>query len=172
MNATLNFHQSQFIAALYQENYTWLYAWLIKKLKQQEYAEDILQDTFYRIIKLPPSTIIHHPRSYLAQTATRIIIDQARRKQVEQAYLDYLSAQDAQYNLETPENILLAVELLDRIATMLDGMDEKIRQIFLLRYLEDLNQLEIAEQLQLSRRQVQLALIKAIQHCDYILQTA
>jgi RNA polymerase sigma-70 factor (ECF subfamily) len=170
MNIALKFKQHQLFADLYQAHYAWLYHWLLKKLRQNEQAEDVAQDTFMRILYAQNFENITHPKSYLAQTATRIIIDQARRKQIEQAYLDYLTAQDQQYEIETPESILLAVELLERVARMLDGLPEQPRQIFLMRYLEGLTQLQIAEQLNISRRMVQGALAKAIQHCDQILQ--
>lgn len=169
MNIALKHQQQQLFASLYQAHYGWLYHWLLKKLRQNEQAEDVVQDTFIRFLSTPNFENIEHPKSYLAQTATRIIIDQARRKQLEQAYLDYLTVNE-QHELETPENILLAVELLERVARMLDGLAEQTRQIFLMRYLEGLTQLEIAEQLDISRRVVQGALIKAIQHCDQILQ--
>lgn len=169
MNALLNFKRNQLITQLYQEHYFWLYSWLMKKLKQTEQAEDVAQDTFVRILNGQNIENISYPKSFLAQTATRIIIDQSRRKQLEQAYLDYLTVQEPQTDRNTPENILLAIELLDRIAKMLDGLQDQARQIFLMRYLDGLSQTEIAIQLNITRRVVQLALIKAIQHCDIIL---
>lgn len=168
MSPAIHQTQKKFFERLYRENYAWLYYWLLKNLKQCENAQDVVQDTFETVLNAQEITKIQHPKSFLAKVATRIIIDQSRRRTIEQAYIDYLSLQAMQHDLTTPENIILAVELLERIAKMLDGLDAQIRQIFLLRYIDGLTQLEIAEQLNISRRVVQLALIKALQHCDSI----
>jgi RNA polymerase sigma factor (sigma-70 family) len=168
MKNPLHPSQNHLIASLYQEHYAWLYAWLSKKIIPHDQVEDIAQDTFCKLLKLSQPPLIQHPKSYLAQTASRIMIDQARRRQIEQSYLEYLSAQQATHHHDSPENILVAIELLDRLAWMLDDLAEPMRQVFLLRYMDGLNQLQIAERLELSRRQVQLLLIKAIHHCDQI----
>ncbi|WP_157758127.1 sigma-70 family RNA polymerase sigma factor [Acinetobacter larvae] len=155
---------------LYREHYAWLYVWLCNRLQQNSHVEDVLQDTFVKLLKSNLVEQIQHPKSYLAQTASRIIIDQARRKYIEQAYLDYLATHQQDSDCNTPENILCAIELLERLASMLEGLDAQVRQIFLLRYLDELTQLQIAARLNLSRGTVQRALIHAIQHCDAIIR--
>lgn len=170
MDDALDLSRKKFLEHLYRDNYAWLYAWLWKNLKQQQDAEDVLQSTFVKVLSVD-ATSISHPKSYLAKIATRIVIDQARRKQIEQAYLQYLAGQAIAHDVASPEQILLALELFERIAKMLHGLDALSQQVFLLCYIEHISQAQIAEQLQLTRRQVQYALIKAMQHCDLVLRS-
>lgn len=162
---------SNLVEHLYQDHHEWLYHWLCQKIQNHQSAEDIVQDTFEKLLCSQELNHIQYPKSFLAQIASRIVIDQARRRQIEQAYLDYLAVQEIEHDLGSPESILIAIELLDRIAQMLAGLDEQVRQIFLLKYIDSLTQAEIAEKLQITRRTVQMALIKALQHCDTILHS-
>ena len=42
---------THYIAELYKAHYGWLYGWLYKKLGSAENAEDVLQDTFTKLIR-------------------------------------------------------------------------------------------------------------------------
>lgn len=167
MNVLQN--EQSLLAKLYQEHYSWLYFWLLKKVEGSSQAEDILQDTFLKILTAGKVFSIEQPKPYLMKTATRVIIDQKRRKKIEQAYLDYLTNFVSDEDVNTPEQMVLAIETLDRIAMMLDGLTERTRQIFLARYLDGYSQIQIADTFGVSRRTVQYDLIKALQHCDAIL---
>lgn len=167
MDKALNLSKQKFLDHLYRDNYAWLFAWLYKSLQQRHDTEDVLQSTFVKVLSSEFRSI-KHPKAFLAKIATRIVIDQQRRKQIEQAYLAYLSTQNLQ-DSSSPEAMLLAVELFERITMMLQGLDQLSQKIFLLSYIDHMSQAEIAQQLHLSRRQVQYALIKALQHCDQIL---
>ncbi|WP_353171854.1 sigma-70 family RNA polymerase sigma factor [Acinetobacter rudis] len=168
-STTTNEHS--LLSQLYKAHYSWLYYWLLKKMDGAAQAEDVLQDTFIKILRAGDTLNIQKPKSYLIKTATRIIIDQKRRKVIEQAYLEYLQLNGAQYDDTNPEQVIIAIETLDRIAMMLDGLPERVRKVFLARYLEGHQQMKIAEDFAISRRTVQLDLIKALQHCDAILSS-
>lgn len=161
--------EQDFLAKLYQEHYSWLYFWLLKKLEGRAQAEDVVQDTFVKILRAGKVLQIEQPKPYLIKTATRVIIDLKRRRKIEQAYLDYFESFEQGGDENSPEKILVAIETLDRIAMMLNGLIERTRQIFLARYLDGYSQLQIAEMLGISRRTVQYDLMKALQHCDAIL---
>jgi RNA polymerase sigma factor (sigma-70 family) len=167
MNTTAK-HAQKFFEGIYRDNYAWLYHWLFRQLKQPHQAEDVAQDTFVKLLSIELESV-QYPKSFLAKIATRIVIDQARRKQIEQAYLEYLSLQHQQQDMASPESIVLAVELFARIVHMLQGLEPMAQQVFLMSYIDQLSQEQIAIQLHLTRRQVQYALIKALAHCDCIL---
>ena len=161
------------ISALYSEHHSWLFGWLRRKLGCAHNAADLAQDTFARILNARESVAtLREPRAFLSTTARRLIIDQSRRKKIENAYLQELAlTAQALEGFQSPEQILATLEALEQIAFILEGMHEKARQAFVLYYLDGLTQCEIARQLSLSDRTVRKYLIQALLHCSHSLDT-
>lgn len=161
------------ISALYSEHHGWLFGWLRRKLGCAHNAADLAQDTFARILNARESVAtLREPRAFLSTTARRLIIDQSRRKKIENAYLQELAlTAQALEGFQSPEQILATLEALEQIAFILEGMHEKARQAFVLYYLDGMTQCEIARQLGLSDRTVRKYLIQALLHCSHSLDT-
>ena len=161
------------ISNLYCEHHGWLFGWLRRKLGGARNAEDLAQDTFTRILNARESVAtLREPRAFLSTTARRLIIDQVRRKHIENAYLQELAlTAQALEGYQSPEQILTTLEALEHIAFILEGMQDKVRQAFVLYYLDGLKQSEIARQLALSDRTVRKYLIQALLHCSHSLDT-
>ncbi|NBG91541.1 MULTISPECIES: sigma-70 family RNA polymerase sigma factor [Pseudomonas] len=161
------------ITNLYSEHHGWLFGWLRRKLGCAQNAADLAQDTFTRILNARESVAtLREPRAFLSTTARRLIIDQVRRKQIENAYLQELAlTAQALEGFQSPEQILTTLEALEHIAFILEGMQDKVRQAFVLYYLDGLKQSEIARQLALSDRTVRKYLIQALLHCSHSLDT-
>nr|WP_314492062.1 sigma-70 family RNA polymerase sigma factor [uncultured Pseudomonas sp.] len=161
------------ISALYSEHHSWLFGWLRRKLGCAHNAADLAQDTFARILNARESVAtLREPRAFLSTTARRLIIDQSRRKKIENAYLQELAlTAQALEGFQSPEQILTTLEALEQIAFILEGMHEKARQAFVMYYLDGLTQCEIARQLSLSDRTVRKYLIQALLHCSHSLDT-
>lgn len=161
------------ISALYSEHHSWLFGWLRRKLGCAHNAADLAQDTFARILNARESVAtLREPRAFLSTTARRLIIDQSRRKKIENAYLQELAlTAQALEGFQSPEQILATLEALEQIAFILEGMHEKARQAFVLYYLDGMTQCEIARQLGLSDRTVRKYLIQALLHCSHSLDT-
>ena len=161
------------ISNLYSEHHGWLFGWLRRKLGCAQNAADLAQDTFTRILNARESVAtLREPRAFLSTTARRLIIDQVRRKPIENAYLQELAlTAQALEGFQSPEQILTTLEALEHIAFILEGMQDKVRQAFVLYYLDGLKQSEIARQLALSDRTVRKYLIQALLHCSHSLDT-
>ena len=161
------------ITELYSEHHGWLHGWLRRKLGCTHNAADLAQDTFARILNARESVAtLREPRAFLSTTARRLIIDQVRRKKIENAYLQELAlTAEALEGFQSPEQILTTLEALEQIAFILEGMPEKVRQAFVLYYLDGTAQAEIARQLGLSDRTVRKYLIQALLHCSHSLDT-
>jgi len=157
------------ITELYSEHHGWLFTWLRRKLGCAQNAADLAQDTFARILHARESVAgIREPRAYLSTTARRLVIDQARRRQIENAYLQELAlTAEALEGFQSPEQINTTLEALEHIAFILEGMHDNSRQAFVLYYLDDLTQAQIARQLKLSERTVRKYLIQALLHCSH-----
>ncbi|WP_374979453.1 sigma-70 family RNA polymerase sigma factor [Pseudomonas solani] len=158
----------QDVHRLYKDHHGWLQGWLRRRLGDRERAADIAQDTFLRLLvtrRLPGSG---EGRSYLAQIARNLVIDQWRRQRIEQAYLDSLAMlpEPEPPSLETRA---MVIETLLQIDAMLDSMPAKVREAFMLSQFEGLTYPQIAERLQVSVSSVQKYMIRAIQACYQVL---
>lgn len=158
----------QDIATLYGEHHAWLFGWLRRKLGCAHHAADVAQDTFMRLLTvndaLPP---LAEPRAFLTTTAQRLLIDRGRRHQLEEAYRRELQAlaDDLPYH-PSPEEILQAVQVLARIAAVLDDLPVKPRTAFMLHYVDGATHADIARQLGVSTRMVHKYLVQALLRCD------
>ncbi|KVV10518.1 MULTISPECIES: sigma-70 family RNA polymerase sigma factor [Pseudomonas] len=161
------------ISDLYCEHHGWLLGWLRRKLGCAQNAADVAQDTFARILNARESVAsLREPRAFLSTTARRLIIDQARRKKIENAYLSQLAlTAEALEGHQSAEDIIATLEALEQIAFILEGLPEKTRQAFVLYYLDGLNQADIGRQLGLSDRTVRKYLIQALLHCSHSMNT-
>lgn len=122
------------ISDLYCEHHGWLLGWLRRKLGCAQNAADVAQDTFARILNARESVAsLREPRAFLSTTARRLIIDQARRKKIENAYLSQLAlTAEALEGHQSAEDIIATLEALEQIAFILEGLPEKTRQAFVL----------------------------------------
>ncbi len=128
----------QTLAAMYSEHHGWLHNWLRKKLGCSQHAADLAHDAFIRVLMLAEPQNIKEPRAFLATTAGRLLIDGARRRRIEKAYMEALVIQCEDAGMPDPAAIYVALQALERIAEMLAGLPAKAREAFLLSRLDGL----------------------------------
>jgi len=158
--------QHEKIDQLYTQQHHWLYSWLCKKLGCSYRAADVAQDTFTRLLSLPQLPSMIEPRAYLSTTATRLIIDQARRKKVEQHYLDHYSFyHDIERTAPSAEELLIITETVAAIVHLLEDLPEKCQRAFLMSRLDGMRHAEIATELGVSTSMVKQYMAKAMVHC-------
>jgi RNA polymerase sigma-70 factor (ECF subfamily) len=153
------------ITELYRAHNVWLFGWLRKKLGCGSDAEDLTHDTFCRIMQKGDIGDIHEPRAYLTTTATRLMIDLVRRRNIEQVYLEALALVQTEAYDHSPEHYREAVETLNAIAQMLEGVPEKARRAFLLSRLENMAYAEIAMSMNISVSMVKKYIAQVMVHC-------
>lgn len=155
------------LEALYQGHHGWLLGWLRRRLHCPHNAADVAQDTFIRVLCAGPYVAPSQPRAFLATVARRLLIDNGRRKRLEQAYRDELELWACSLDqAPSPEQILLAVQVLESIDRALSRLAPRVREAFMLRHLEGLSQNDIAVRLGISLRTVQMDLVSALEACD------
>jgi len=166
--------RNELISLLFHKHHGWLSAWLRKKTGCQHRAADLVQEAFARILLLPDPRQLEQPRAFMVTTATRILIDEQRRRLLEQTYLEalYRLQGDDPACADTPEQIMQAVQALETISSMLDGLAAKPRRAFLLSRFDGLGHAEIATELGVSASMVKQYLASALGHCYRVLYPA
>ena len=156
------------LQALYSEHHGWLKNWLRSKLGNAADAADLAQDTFLRLLGRSDSLDLRTPRAFLRTVARGLVIDHWRREELERAYLEAL-AQVPEAAAPSPEERELILEVLERIALMLDRLKPKARTAFLLAQCEGLTHKEVAAQMGISLRSVERYVADALYQC-YLLR--
>lgn len=135
--------------SLYGTHHGWLKSWLTRKLQSAFDADDIAQDTFLRVMVSETLSTIRDPRSFLCTIAKRVMVDLFRRNALEKAYLEMLALMP-EGGAPSPEERESQLETLQLLDSMLDGLNGKTREAFLLSQLDGLTYSEIAHKLGVS----------------------
>ncbi|MFP4136758.1 MAG: sigma-70 family RNA polymerase sigma factor [Halomonas sp.] len=156
---------------LYRSEYGWLRGWLRQKLGCPARADDCTQDTFLRVLDSPRTEPVERPRAFLARIATRLLIDDARRARLEQAWRETYALVVAEHaRAPSAEEINELVDTLEQVARLLEGLPEKPRQAFLRFRLDGASQAEIASELGVSVSMVKKYVAQGLLHCHRALQ--
>ena len=160
-------HPQHAVERLYTEHRGWLQSWLRRKLGCADHAADLAQETFIRVLTARGASAVEQvrePRPFLATVAKRLVMHHHRRQLLETSYLEALAALP-QEMAPSPEEQLLAVQALQQIDAVLDGLPARVKEAFLLAHLEELGYAEIAERLGVSTSSVKQYLTRANRQC-------
>ena len=138
---------------IYKRYWRQLYNQAFKRLKHQELCEEIVQDVFVDLWVNRKKRNIEHLYPYL-QTAIRYQVFMMYHKNKKLPYFE----QPLEHIISIPpqaDSAFFLSELTAAIESWLDLQPEKRREIFRLRYLEELTTKEIADQLCISQKTVQ-----------------
>lgn len=113
------------------------------------WATDLVQESFYRAgLELEKWKKIDNLKSFIFRIATNLIIDQSRKIKIES--LDQMEEENEYIPNSTfpsPERQAHAQMEMERMYGILDELPAPDRDIFLLRFVEDITPKEIAEML-------------------------
>ncbi|AEG01277.1 RNA polymerase sigma factor [Methylomonas methanica] len=131
-----------------------------------EMAEDVVQESFLRLMQHPDPQTIENHRAYLYKLTGNTLIDYQRKLAVRQRYhsetpdLDSLPA-------ETPglDVALHHQQVLRGVLQALDGLPPMQRSIFLLHRFDGLTYQQIGKLLKMSRSSVERQFYAALEHC-------
>lgn len=162
--STAEFALREQLHHLYNDHHGWLVAWLRRKLGCPHHAADVAQNTFMRVLLARDALCgIEQPRAWLTTTATRLLIDEARRRRIEVLYLAELSAlANESIGSASPEETLVAVQALTQLSLVLDRVAPKARTAFLRHYLDGEPHATVADALGVSTRMVQKYLAQVL----------
>lgn len=136
-----------------------------RRVADADEIEDLVQDTFARVVARDGGEPIENLGGYLRRTADNVLIDRARRRTSRHADAHMAFDPDRHGGADIdPERIVAARQELDTAIAALLSLPERTRTVFLLFRLEGYKQREIAEQLGISLSTVEKDMVKAIRH--------
>ena len=145
--------------------YRELVSFLSARLGNAHAAEDVVHDAYVRVLERTAGEPIEQPRAFLYRTALNLVIDGHRRNTLRQVEpLDVLDTEE-QFFSPSPQVLMDHGQRLEMLQRALAELPAACRDSFLLRKLEGLSHLEIAERLGVSRSVVEKNIVNAIKHC-------
>ncbi|WP_407270830.1 RNA polymerase sigma factor [Radiobacillus sp. PE A8.2] len=130
-------------------------------VRDQKQAEDLVQDTFIKMVDALPSYQSQGFKTWLSRIAFHKAID-AKRKQ--QRSKEDLNLSDQLYSLpstQSTEQQLLEKEQKIRVRNSVDKLPDKLRSVVWYYYIEELSYEQIAAKLNLERKNVEMRLYRA-----------
>ncbi|MDF0729285.1 sigma-70 family RNA polymerase sigma factor [Pseudomonas entomophila] len=154
----------QLLGQLFAQNYAWLCARLRSRLHCPHSAEDIAAEAFVRILGLPQPETIREPRALLTTIAQRLLQESWRRRDLERAYVRWMSELPAP-SQPSPEELHLVVDSLLHLDRVLDRLPGQGKAAFIHSQLGGLTYAAIAERLGISVSRVQQYMTEAFRLC-------
>ena len=118
--------------------------------------EDVIQETYTRILSVPSLEAIRYPRQYALQTAKAVIIDHVRHSNVvsitSSGSLETIDVSVPEANTE--ERLEYREEII-AVADALAQLPKTCRETLILRRIEGLSQREVAQRLKISEKTVE-----------------
>lgn len=114
-------------------------------------VDDVIQETYYKILQLPSVDHVREPKGFLVRTARNIVIDRMRRDAVvsieSMANLEELDIADV---APSPERVALARAELRWVIGLIANLPDRCKEVFTARRIYGLSQMETAESLNIT----------------------
>lgn len=165
-NSVPPLEQSRWFAEEVQPYEPALRAYLHGRFPSLQDPDDIVQDTYARLLRAHAAGTIRHPKAFLFTTARNSALDFFRRKRA--VSLEDVTHFDASSVLidraDTAERVSRDQEL-EILADAVRALPDRCRQVIMLRYLDGLSYKEIAVQLDISPETVKAQMAKGVRRC-------
>lgn len=133
-----------------------LRAWLRRRRLQGLEVDDIIQETYSRLIAADSVAHVLDAKSYAFQIASSVVIDHLRRmKVVSIASVPDLEAIEIRSEDPSPERQAIDRAELHRLATAIAALPVRVREVFTLRRIHGLSQREVAEKMGIAESTVE-----------------
>jgi RNA polymerase sigma-70 factor (ECF subfamily) len=140
-----------------------LRAWLYHKRVVGIETDDIIQDTYARLISVESIDEIRNVRSYMFQTAHSVLVSYVRRsKIVDLQVVSDIDALGIRDDDATPEAHVIGRDELRRLAEAISSLPRRVQDVFVARRIRGMSQREAAKQLGLSENTIEKYMCRSI----------
>jgi len=147
-----------------------LRAWLVARFGAQCEVDDLVQETFARVLRTGSGARVGSAKAFLFATARNLAIDQLRHQQV--IAFEPIAETEGLHVLEDKPGVGETVsrrQELELLTAAIQSLPERCRQVLTLRKIYGLPQKEIAAQLGISEHTVEAQVGIGVRRCaDYL----
>ena len=148
--------------SLFRSSYVSLVRYAKTLIKDHDYAEEIVQDLFFRLWQDKGRLNIESTlNGYLFRAVHNKCLHQIEHNRVVERHVEEMLNRQTE-NQESPSDILNYKELQEKIARILERLPEKCGKIFTMSRFEGLKYTEIAEKLSVSVKTVEANMGRAL----------
>jgi RNA polymerase sigma-70 factor (ECF subfamily) len=143
-----------------------LRAYLLKRFPTLSDHDDVIQDSYSRLLQAHAAGRLTHAKAFLFTTARNAAIDLVRRRGTKPT--ETLADDQAWPALEEPLGVRESLERqqqLDAVVEAVLELPERCREVVLLKYFDGLSSGQIAAQLGITADTVRVQMFKGVQHC-------
>lgn len=141
-------------AEIYERYWSVLLSHAIKMLKDEEKAQDAVQDVFQMLWEKSPTLNIHTSLSSFLYTSLRYrILDKLKRDKIEDRFLTTLQT-EIESGVSSTDDAMAEKEFARKIEEGLNMLPPKMRTVFELSRMNDYSYREISKELNLSENTV------------------
>ncbi|GAC30950.1 RNA polymerase sigma factor [Paraglaciecola polaris] len=157
---------SRFIKGLYDSSYKELFAFLLRRSKNKQQAQDFSQEAYLRLMRVERTDLIEQPKAYLFRIAANLV-HEVRIKSDRQAEKDTCSLDGIEEiaSDDDPQSNFEMQKAITDLENILSGLPAIYQSILLMRKRDGLKHAEIAQKLGISIHTVRKYLTRAITEC-------
>ena len=164
--------QAQWFAENLQPHEAMLRGWLRSRFPSECDIDDILQESYLRVLNARERGALESPKAYLFATARNLAVDYVRNMKVFQA--ESLVENDALSVLDESDGVMESVarnQELEILTEAIQSLPERCRRIFTLRKVYNMSQKDIAEKMGLSVCTVSAQLVIGVRKCKRFVES-
>ncbi len=135
-------------------------------------ADDLVQETYLRVLHVGPDADIRNPTAYLYRLANNIMLDRRRQAHARQsrdgswhsATVTTTASGDDMDDAASAERVLVSRDRLERLRRALEELPEAVERTFYMHKVDGLSHSEVAARLGISRSLVEKHMMRALRH--------
>lgn len=139
-----------------------LTAYFQRRVRSRNEAEDLTQEVFLRLVRRLDVEAIDNPEAFVFQSAVNLLRDRSRRGKTLQSHLAELTHYQPDIEELSPERVFDSRQSLTLVMSVLEELDERTRDAFILHRLEGMKHAQIAELMGVSVSSVEKYIIRAL----------
>ena len=162
--------QARWFAEEIQPHESALRAYLQSRFPDVHDVDDLVQESFARVLQVPETSKIQCAKAYLFATARNVALSILRRPKIfsSQPVTEYPVLGVVEEGIDVVETVSTKQEI-GVLLNAVDALPPRCREIFILRKLQGVSQKEIARRLGLSEQTVQVQIGRGARKCgDYL----